>query len=225
MKKVKISLIINIIIVVLVTLGSIFMLSGFEFMAKEIPLIATKLEALKYFTVESNILIGIISLIFIIFEIQILQNKRKEIPDFMYILKLIGTVGVTLTFIVTAIFLAPNSEYPYYAFYQNSNLFFHLIVPILSIITFIFFESTDKIKFIYTICGIIPMMIYGLFYLTNILIHLDNGQVSFDYDWYGFLRYGLNTIIIIFPIIMIMTYTISLSLWQSSKQIYKKQKM
>ena len=83
MKKVKISLIINIIIVVLVTLGSIFMLSGFEFMAKEIPLIATKLEALKYFTVESNILIGIISLIFIIFEIQILQNKRKEIPDFM----------------------------------------------------------------------------------------------------------------------------------------------
>ena len=69
------------------------------------------------------------------------------------------------------------------------------------------------------------MMIYGLFYLTNILIHLDNGQVSFDYDWYGFLRYGLNTIIIIFPIIIIMTYTISLSLWQSSKQIYKKQKM
>ena len=66
MKKVKISLIINIIIVVLVTLGSIFMLSGFEFMAKEIPLIATKLEALKYFTVESLFLIFYFKLFFII---------------------------------------------------------------------------------------------------------------------------------------------------------------
>ena len=222
MKDVKISLVLNIIIVILVTLGSIFMISGFNFMAEEIPLIATKVEALKYYTVDSNILMGVISFIFIIYEILLLKNKIKEIPRFVYFLKLLATAGVTLTFLITAIFLAPFSTYSFFAFYQNSNLFFHFIIPILSIISFIFFESTNKIKFKDTILAILSMIIYAVFYIINALTHVENGKVSLDYDWYGFLRNGVNSIIYVIPVMLLITYAISLTLWESNKKLYER---
>ena len=67
MKKIKISLIINIIIVLIVIIGNIFMFTGIKFMPGGSLLEVSKIEMFKFYTVDSNILIGIISLIFIIY--------------------------------------------------------------------------------------------------------------------------------------------------------------
>ena len=73
MKKIKISLILNIIIVLLVLLGSIFMFTGFRFMpASDLVLQTSKLGMFKYYTVDSNILVGIVSLFLIIYEWELL---------------------------------------------------------------------------------------------------------------------------------------------------------
>ena len=177
-KDLKVSLIINSIIVILVLLGIIFMMTGFKFMANTETLSLTGLELFRYYTVDSNAFVGIASLLFIIYEILIINNKKKEIPKYVYILKYMGTVAVTLTFIVTMFYLAPTYGSNFWFLYQNSNLFFHLIVPILSFVSYVFFEKIDlNIK--YTIYGTSTMIIYGIFYAVNILM-IDNTMVHTD---------------------------------------------
>ena len=53
MKKIKVSLILNILIVILVTLGSIFMFTGFTFMPSKTLLEANKIEMFKFYTVDN----------------------------------------------------------------------------------------------------------------------------------------------------------------------------
>lgn len=218
MKKIKVSLILNIIIVLLVIFATIFMFTGFKFMPGGSLLEVSKVEMFKFYTVDSNILMGIVSLIFIIYERKLLKNKIKEIPKKVYILKLIATSGISLTFITTSFFLAPS--YGFYAMFNNNNLLFHLVVPVLSIITYIFFEKYDN-KYKYAILGIIPMFLYSIFYTTNILIHLNNGGLTFKYDFYGFLQGNLNNIYLVIPVIYLISYIISVLLVFGNRKIKK----
>ncbi len=207
MKKLKMSLILNILITTLVSLGSIFMFTGFRFMPSNASLDSSKIEMFKYFTVDSNILVGIISLILLIYEIKVLNKKISSIPNFIYVLKLIGTSAVTLTFLVTATFLVP--QYGVYNLYSNTNLFFHLIVPLLAILSYILFEKHDN-KNKYAFLGIIPMFFYSIYYTLMILINLDNGGLTYKYDFYGFLQGNINNIFIVIPAIYLIMYFISL---------------
>lgn len=209
MKKIKISLIINIIIVLIVIIGNIFMFTGIKFMPGGSLLEVSKIEMFKFYTVDSNILIGIISLIFIIYENKLLKKEIREIPKLIYILKLVGTSAISLTFLTTAIFLAP--QYGFYAMYNNNNLFFHLIVPLLSIITFIFFEKYDY-KCNHALLGIIPMFVYSIYYTVNVLTHLNSDGLTFKYDFYGFLQGNINNIFVVVPSIYLISFLISFSL-------------
>ncbi len=216
MKKIKISLIINIIITILVILASIFMFTGIKFMPGNTLLEVSKISMLKFYTVDSNILIGISSLIFIIYEFKLLKQKIKEIPNKIYIFKFISTSAITLTFLVTAIFLSP--QYGFYAMYNNNNLFFHLIIPLLSIITYIRYEHHLN-KYSYALYGIIPMFIYSIYYSSRVLIHLNDGGLTFKYDFYGFLQGNLNNIYIVIPVIYLTAYLISLFLIFFNKKL------
>ena len=63
--KVKISLVLNILIVIFTIFATIAMFTGFKFMhGHDIVLQSTKLGMLRFFTVQSNILIVIIALFF-----------------------------------------------------------------------------------------------------------------------------------------------------------------
>lgn len=216
MKKIKISLIINIIITILVILASIFMFTGIKFMPGNTLLEVSKISMLKFYTVDSNILIGISSLIFIIYEFKLLKQKIKEIPNKIYIFKFISTSAITLTFLITAIFLAP--QYGFYAMYNNNNLFFHLIIPLLSIITYIRYEHHLN-KYSYALYGIIPMFIYSIYYSSRVLIHLNDGGLTFKYDFYGFLQGNLNNIYIVIPVIYLVSYIIALFLIFFNKKL------
>ena len=220
-KRIEKSLIANILIFIMVVLGTIFMFTGFEFMASTSVLSTSGLALLKYYTVDSNILVGIASLFMIVYEYWLIKKKIKNIPKYVYVLKYIGTVGVTLTFCVTLFYLAPALGDKLWFLYQNANLFFHLLVPILSFISFVFLEKTT-LDFKYTFYGISTMIIYGLFYLGNVLIHQENGKVLSKYDWYGFVRGGAFSIVIVFLIVLIITYFISfiiLKLNKSKKEL------
>lgn len=212
MDKYKISFILNIIIVIMVIGASIMMFTGFRFMPGKIILESNKLGMFKFFTVDSNLFMGIISLIFAIFEIRLLKGNIDEIPRYMYILKLMATTSVTLTFIVVFAYLGPLVG-NIYLMILNSNLFFHLLVPVFSMITFIFFERNNKMSFKYSFYGLIPVIMYGLYYLINVLIHMDNGIVLPEYDFYYFVQNGIWTAIVVVPVMFIISYTISLILW------------
>ena len=217
--KVKISLVLNILIVIFTIFATTAMFTGFKFMhGHDVVLQSTKLGMLRFFTVQSNILMGIIALFFAVLEIKILKGKIEEISTKAYVLKLMATTAVGLTFLVVFAYLGPITEYGIIAMIMNSNLFFHLITPLLSMICFAAFERTNKVKFKYTFLGIIPTFLYAIYYMINIFVHMENGKVSPVYDWYWFVQNGVWTAIIVVPLIFFITYLITLLLWRINKK-------
>ena len=217
-KRIKISIILNILIVVMVFIASIIMFTGFKFMnGNDIVLESTKLGMFKFFTVDSNILMGIVALLFLISEVKLIKGVIKDIPKYLYILKYVGTVSVMITFSTVFLYLGHIVDGGLYSMIMNSNLFFHLLIPITSLITFCLFERSNKLEFRDSFYGLIPMGVYGVYYLSNVLIHMDGGVVSFKYDWYWFAQNGTIGIISVLLIMFIGTYILSLLVWRFNK--------
>lgn len=217
-KNLKISIILNLLVFIFTLLGVIIMFTGFKFMHGVEPILeTTKLGMFKFFTVDSNIFIGIVSLIFLIYEIRKLKYK-KEIPTSLYVLKLTATSSVSLTLLVVFFYFVPITSFQILPMIMNSNLFFHLIIPVLSIISFVFFEKTKKIEYKFTFLGLIPTLLYGIYYLINVLIHIENNKISPTYDFYYFVQNGIWTSIIVIPIIFVISYITNFLLWKFNKE-------
>ena len=222
MKKYKTSLILNIIIFVLVIVGTVFMLAGIKIMGEDIVLANASIEAFKFFTVDSNLLMGIAAAVFAYYDYLIITKRKKEIPAKVYALKHLATVSVMLTFFVTVFYLAPFSEYEFLAFFRNSNLFFHLVVPILSLITYVFFEKKNQGREV-ILYGIVPMFLYSIFYILVYFFHTGNDPVR-DYDWYKFMSGSVLRSIISITSVYLITYLISYALWIFNKRDYKNKR-
>lgn len=208
--KRKLSFILNIIIFILTIIASIIMFTGFKFMHGVEPVLeSSKIGMFRFFTVDSNLFMGITAIVFAIYE-----RKNKDIPKWLYILKLMATSGVFLTFVTVFAYLGPISKDGIISMIQNSNLLFHLLIPLLSMITFILFENSRKLVLKDSLYSIVPTALYGLFYTINILIHMEDGKVDFKYDWYWFVQNGVWTAFIVVPIILLISYLIGFILWK-----------
>lgn len=180
------------------------------FFAQSEALAGSGWNALKYFTVLSNIYMGLISLISIIF---IVMKKDSKI---LSIIKLTSTTSVTLTFMTVMAYLGPI--YGYGLMFEGANLFMHLIIPVLAILHWLFLEpKRDDLKFIYSIYSIVPMILYGIVYLSNITYH--GGYGNKNYDWYFFAAKGLGLGLVMFLIMIIVTYVFSIALYFGYKKI------
>ena len=67
--------------------------------------------------------------------------------------------------------------------------------------------------------GIIPMFIYSIYYISQVLIHLNDGGLTVKYDFYGFLQGNLNNIYIVVPIMYLFSYIIATVLITLNKKI------
>ena len=217
-KRMKISFVINILISIMMVNALIMSIMGFKFMYGYEPSSdITGVPIFSYFTVQSNIFMGIVSFIFANREYLILKGKKNNIPTIYYILKMIATVSVSLTFIVVFAYLGFITKGGHIPLLRNSNMFFHLIIPLVSLLNFIIFEKNSNIDFKYTIYGILPTFLYEIYYLTNILINMKDGNVELVNDWYYFAQNGIWNMIIVAPIMLGVTYLISIVIWKTNK--------
>ena len=101
--------------------------------------------------------------------------------------------------LVTVFFLAPTtaSTYGFFASFYYSNFFLHLLNPILSIVVFLCYEKNTEINFKHTFTGIVPMLLYTVYYVTETLSHTKNGVITSGYDWYGFFALGIKSAFIV----------------------------
>ena len=186
-------------------------------MGRDKILDVSSIEAFKFFTVDSNVFLGVISLIYAYYDFKILKNKINEIPEIIKILKHTATVGVVLTFLTTVLYLAPFSGHSYFLFFKNSNLFFHLIIPILSIVAYLLFEKEPKNKnTIYV--GMIPMALYSVFYVSNYIINYDASNPKIN-DWYGFVKNSFLNATLSILIMFFLTFLISYFLFKINKKL------
>ena len=165
-------------------------------------------DNMKYFTVLSNLFCGIVAGIFLL--LQLLGNKKTSpahvggsllSPAWMMILKLSAAAAVMVTFLVVACFFGPLYGYRY--MYLGSNLWFHLIIPLLGMIEFCLLDGT--IPFRMTFLAGTPALVYGCFYLGNILIN-GKGKWPDTNDWYGFLNWGWGPAFVIFAVIILTSW-------------------
>lgn len=206
----------NTILLVLEIVGVLWALSGFRF-GHDLDLSDAGIRNLRYFTTDSNILMGIAAAVNCMYLNQILKGERSLLPGFANALTLAGTVGVTLTMLVTVCYLTPVSSHPH-TLYMNSNFFLHVANPVISIFIFTVLMRGSEIPFRVTGYGILPLVIYSCLYCINALAHSENGHVDKMYDWYRFLQFGTKTVVIVLPLLFGVGYLISLVLWRINKR-------
>jgi hypothetical protein len=185
----------NICIVIFAGIGTCLMWSNTDSGA---GLMASGFANLKYFTVLSNLFCGIVAFIRLIFFA--LSKKFSVLP------KLMAASATGLTFLIIAAFLQPL--YPNLNLYEGGNLYFHRIVPLLAMAEFLIIRTREKILFKYTLYSALLALLYGTYYLVNILIN-GIGEWPDTNDWYGFLNWGFPIGIAIFAFVVLMDFGIA----------------
>ena len=214
------SITLNFLITFLVASATLCMIFGVNFMHRSEEtrvFTSSNIFAFKYFTVDSNVLAGIAAVVYLCFEKCLVKRKITKIPRWLHLLRLASVTGVTLTMLITVFFLTPQFGEEWYVLFMDNNLFFHLIIPVLSIISFIFFEPVKpELRLKHSFFGVIPMVAYGVFYTANILLHLENGMPVKEYDWYDFLSGNLTNAFIAVPVMLALTWLISAALLKAN---------
>ena len=156
------SFILNILTFLLVLVGVIVMITiGSKALGE------TNITVFKYFTFQSNIFMGAVALVYAIYQLLIILNKRDKLPHVLLVFNHVGVTAVGLTFLIVIFFLAPG--YGFDKMYNNANLFFHALVPIVAMINYMFLEKECSFKFINTLFSIIPSLLYGIVYFIVVV--------------------------------------------------------
>ena len=171
-------------------------------------------RVLKYFTIDSNIYLGIVSFVAALELYRVLKGKKEEVPSYVYLLKLSGTAAVTVTMLVTVFFLEPTMGryFGWFALFANANLFLHLLNPLAAIVTWISFEKNDRLTKRLVLPAIVPTLLYVIYYVVEVLTHIENGVIQPGYDLYGFFVLGLKSAIIVLPVFVLFTWLVCLGL-------------
>ena len=225
--KEKVSFTINALIVVFVAFCLVCDIIDFEFMGHiDTPVVtdSTGLHCFKFFTIQSNVFVGLSALFFVIYYISLARGNTLLLPRWIFVFKLAATVGVMITFTTVVCFLAPMSGTAdvngWTLIYANTNLFLHTVVPLLAFVSFAFFENRLDIKEKHIYWGLVHIVLYSIFYVTNISLHIEDGHVSLYYDFYGFGQAGVLGAMIVFVIVLLVAYVFSFVLWKLNKKFY-----
>jgi len=156
MKK-KINLILNIAIVVM------------EIIATGISLSRNGLALFQFYTEDSNMFAGLVCLIYSYYLI-----TKKDIPEWLDILKFTATCMLMVTFLVVIFVLMPMIQDTHLMFLlYGSMLYQHLLCPITLFVSYVFLED-HNITSKYLYCSLIPTIIYAIIsVILNILKVMD----------------------------------------------------
>lgn len=130
-------------------------------------------RAFRYFTTQSNVLCAISAVLICIF-----PNE-----SWAYYLKIIGTAGVTVTMLTVLLFL--GRVYGYKPILTGSDLFMHLITPLLALISLCVFERRG-IGFATSFIGVLPVVLYAPLYLYNVVLAPEEKR------WEDFYKFNTN---------------------------------
>ena len=130
MRRQKISLALNLLIIFLEMIGFVFAFSNHGW------------SALIYYTELSNILLFVAAMFYVCYTVWDLQGQKIKMPRYVPLLKYAATLSVAITFIVVITVLSWATKYSLWTLLtQQSMLFHHTLCPILAILSFLFFEK------------------------------------------------------------------------------------
>ncbi len=127
-----------------------------------------------YYTQLSNLLTLVASLLLVIFGIK----------GWVEVLRYLSVSMLVMTFFVTAFILVPMSRKPKELLFSGNGLFHHLIIPVLSTISYMFLENRAPFKWIW-LPGLVTL-VYGI-----IMLYLNyTEQVKGPYPFFWVKKNG-----------------------------------
>ena len=165
-----------------------------------------------YYTNDSNFLCLISAFLYVLF---LLIKKDKDLPFFVLVLRYMATAALSLTFLTVVFYLAIydalgsnnfiNTYFNSLVLYlsKDSFLYYHLLCPIISFISFTMFEGDrrlNKKKTIYY--SLIPTFVYAC---VLIILNL-NGVVSGPYPFLMIDKQEIYVSIVSFVVIFLVNY-------------------
>lgn len=164
---------------------------------------------LRYFTLESNVLLTIVCIIMLPYLFKALKLGKIPAPGILRYFKFAITQATTITFLVSACFL--TSIYGIGAMFDDENLFMHLINPLIGIALLLFLENDNPMPKKTVFFGTLPVLLYGSVYYIQVIVR---GTWK---DFYGFNQNGKWYISII--AMEIANVAVSLILWKVTNVI------
>ena len=207
------SFIANLLVFLLVVTGTIVM-----FTLGSAALAGKGFTVFKYFTFQSNIFMGAIAFIYAYYQLLILKNKVDKIPHLLQVMNLVAVAAVSLTFVVVILVLSPVYGFP--LMFNNANLFFHGIVPVLAMLNYMFLEKECRVSFKETFFTAIPCAIYGIVYF--IAVASLNGYGNINIDFYMFGAQGPYMGILYYFVVVSVALALGMMLYFVNKLVFKK---
>ena len=130
--------------------------------------------AFRYFTVLSNVFCAAAALLMCL----------SPSSSWAWILKYIGTAAVTVTMLTVFLFLGPNLGYK--ELLTGTDLYMHLVTPLLAILSFSCYEKRGMTVGT-TMLGVLPVLFYSILYLYKVLYAPGTRRWE---DFYGFNKGG-----------------------------------
>lgn len=108
------------------------------FFGVQAVLVSSGWEVLVYFTVDSNVLLLISSGMLCT---RLLRHGTEPLPTPLLSFRSAAAAGTTLTFLVVLFYLGPLHGYG--RVYSGENLLLHLVLPLLGLVSLMFFEPGE----------------------------------------------------------------------------------
>lgn len=138
--------------------------------------------ALRFFTCQSNVLCAAGALLTAV------AAMTGEVPRWIWTLKYIGTVAVTITMATVFVYLAPmiGKGWAGRLITRSHDMIMHVITPLLAILSFCLLERRGM-SFPWSLWGMLPVLLYGPLYLYKIIRAKEEKRWD---DFYGFNKNG-----------------------------------
>ncbi len=160
MNSKNITIIINLMIVILEIIGFILVFNELG------------ITSLEYYTEDSNLLLLISSIIFLIY-----ISKNDELPEWFKSFRFIAVVSTTLTLIIVLTVLSWTTDLGlYHLLFNGSMLYHHTLCPLLAIISFSLLERYETLN---TIKGLYFTLIYAAIMIVLNVLKIVEGPYPF----------------------------------------------
>ena len=141
-----------------------------------------------YFTNISNLIVGFLASVNATFLLISIIRNENYVPRLFTLIKVIAISMTTLTFFTVLFVIGPIDGYV--KNYSGRNFFTHLIIPLSVLISYLFLEEKQDFRWEFSLLILIPLFIYSIFYVTNVVILKTWPDIYFINKqglWYLFL--------------------------------------
>ncbi len=139
------------------------------------------IASLRFYTVLSNIMCGLINLVYVIFYMKNMNLDNVLVPKWLKTLRFITVTCLMVTFIVVITVLIPINGVESISGYlfERANLFHHLLCPLIMTITYLILEKEVKLGRREEMFAALPTVLYAIVTLILNLMRVLYGPYPF----------------------------------------------